>query len=288
MAGPATITEFDQLITEARDEGRQRHAGESRVSLARRDWPEPTLTLGNYGLTGADPATRKRRGVALPASAVLHTAAAIAIALVPLLLADALPEPESGTRAFFVDPIAAPPPPPPPPPATSTAAASRVAPKVAAAAPAGFVAPIEVPTEIKPEEGLDLGGIQGGVEGGVEGGIPGGVVGGVVGGLPDAPPPPPTRPVRIGGDIREPRKLVDVPPVYPEVAARAHIEGIVIVEATIDARGRVTSATVLRGVPVLDDAALEAVRKWVYTPTLLNGVPTPLILTVTVTFRLLR
>jgi protein TonB len=151
---------------------------------------------------------------------------------------------------------------------------------------AGFVAPIEIPTEIRPEEGLDLGGVEGGVAGGVEGGVPGGVVGGVVGGLPDAPPPPPVKPVRVGGDIREPRKIMDVAPVYPDLAVRARVQGIVIVEATIDPRGRVVNATVLRGVPVLEQAALEAVRKWVYTPTLLDGIPTPIIMTVTVRFRL--
>jgi len=150
----------------------------------------------------------------------------------------------------------------------------------------GFVAPIEVPTEIKPEEGLDLGGIEGGVEGGIEGGVPGGVVGGVVGGLPDAPPPPQVGPVRVGGDVRAPRKILDVAPVYPALAAKARVEGVVIVEATIDTRGRVVNATILRGVPVLDEAALEAVRQWVYTPTLLNGVPTPVIMTVTLRFRL--
>ncbi len=127
-----------------------------------------------------------------------------------------------------------------------------------------------MPTEIKPEEGLDLG-VEGGVVGGVEGGVPGGVVGGVVGGLPDAPPPPQAMPVRVGGDIREPRKVVDVAPVYSEIALRAHVEGVIILEATIDPRGRVANVTVLRGVPILDEAALEAVRQWVYTPTLLNG-----------------
>jgi protein TonB len=160
-----------------------------------------------------------------------------------------------------------------------------VAPK-AAALPAGFVAPIEVPTEIKPEEGLDLGGIEGGVAGGVEGGVPGGVVGGVVGGLPDAPPPPPVKAVRVGGDIREPRRVVYVPPVYPTLAVKAAVQGMVIIEATINERGRVTDATVLRSIPILDDSALEAVRQWVYTPTLLNGVPTPVIMVVTVRFTL--
>jgi protein TonB len=244
----------------------------------------PTLTFSSYALTDVDPLTRRRRGLTLPLSVVLHGLAALAVVVLPLLFADSLPEP-SGTRAFFVEPLAiAPPAPPPPPPPAGRVATTRVTPP-AVAAPAGFVAPIEVPTEIKPEEGLDLG-VEGGVLGGVEGGIPGGVVGGVVGGLPDAPPPPRAAAVRVGGQIREPRKLVHVVPVYPELARQARVQGFVIVEATIDARGRVEGATVLRSIPLLDDAALEAVRKWVYAPTLLNGVPTPIIMTVTLVFQL--
>ena len=127
----------------------------------------------------------------------------------------------------------------------------------------------------------------GGVPGGVEGGVPGGVVGGVVADLPEAAAAGrPVKAVRVGGDIREPRKVVDVPPVYPEMALKARVEGIVIIEATIDERGRVREAKVLRGVPVLDEAALEAVRQWVYTPTLLDGVPRPVIMTITVRFQI--
>jgi protein TonB len=267
MAAPVTIQALGGLLEEARSER------------------EPILTLGNYGLTGIDPGVRQRHVVAFPVSILLHGAAALAVAVAPLLLADSLPEPGGSIRAFFAEPIAVPAPPPPPPPAARAAAAARVTPKAVQASPAGFVAPIEVPTEIRPEEGLDLG-VEGGVPGGVEGGVPGGVVGGVVGGLPESAPPPPVKAVRVGGDIREPRKVVDVAPVYPELAMKAGVQGIVIIEATIDARGRVVDATVLKGVPMLDEAALEAVRKWVYTPTLLDGVPTPVIMTVTVRFRL--
>ena len=287
MTAPETTAVFGRLVDEARAEGLQRHSGEHRVPTPRSGGPEPTLTLGNYGLTGIDPAVRKRQGLALPTSVALHAAAALAFVIVPLLLSEALPEPDGGTRAFFVEPIAAPPPPPPPPPATRAAATTRVVPK-ATVAPVGFVAPIEVPTEITPEESLDFGGVEGGVAGGVEGGIPGGVVGGVVGGLPDAPPPPPAKPVRVGGNIREPRRVLDVAPVYPEVAVNAGVEGTVVIEATIDPRGRVVNATVLKGVPVLDEAALVAVGQWVYMPTLLDGVPTSVIMTVTVRFRLKR
>ena len=83
-----------------------------------------------------------------------------------------------------------------------------------------------------------------------------------------------------------PRKIANVEPVYPNVARAARIQGVVILEATIDARGRVVDVRVLRSVPALDEAAIEAVRRWIYTPTLLNGVPVPIVMTVTVNFKL--
>jgi protein TonB len=283
--GRVAIQAFHDLLEEERNKALRR-AGEHHEVISGRRTPDLTLTL-DHGLTRVDPAVRRRLGVSIPASVILHAAAAGALVIVPLLVGDSHPQPR-GVRAFFVEPITAPPPPPPPPPpAPRGSAVARRAPKATEAAPLGLTAPIAVPTEVQPEEGLDLGGIGGGVAGGVEGGVPGGVVGGVVGGLPDAmPPPPPARPVRVGGDIREPRKVVDVAPVYPEVAMKAGVQGVVIIEATIDGNGRVTNATVLKGLPMLDEAALEAVRRWIYTPTLLDGVPTPVIMTVTVRFRL--
>ncbi len=100
------------------------------------------------------------------------------------------------------------------------------------------------------------------------------------------PPPTPTQPIRVGGQVREPRKIRNVDPVYPEVAKRARVQGIVIMEATIGPEGRVTDVRVLRSIPMLDDAALAAVRQWVYEPTLLNGVPVPVLMTVTANFKL--
>jgi protein TonB len=150
----------------------------------------------------------------------------------------------------------------------------------------GFVAPIETPAEIIPEEGLDFG-IEGGVAGGVEGGVPGGVVGGIIGGLPEAPPVAPAPPpVRVGGRVKEPTKLKAVPPVYPDAAVAARIEGVVILECLISPQGRVTEVKVLRGVPLLEEAAVDAVRQWIYTPTLMDGVPVPVLMTVTVRFDL--
>lgn len=93
-------------------------------------------------------------------------------------------------------------------------------------------------------------------------------------------------PVRVGGDIKEPRRISDVRPVYPAIAQQAGIEGIVIIEAIIGTDGAVESARILRPVPLLDQAALDAVTQWRYTPTLLNGQPVKVVMTVTVTFNL--
>jgi len=101
-----------------------------------------------------------------------------------------------------------------------------------------------------------------------------------------APPEPPRRPVRPGGNISAPTRLSYANPIYPNIAIAAKIDGTVILEATIDESGVVRDVTVLRSIPMLDQAAIEAVRKWRYTPTRLNGVAVPILLTVTVTFSL--
>jgi len=92
--------------------------------------------------------------------------------------------------------------------------------------------------------------------------------------------------IRVGGKIKAPTKIKDVKPVYPAIAQSAHVSGVVTIEATIGPDGKVIDAKVLRSVPMLDQAALEAVRQWEYTPTLLNGVPVPVVVTVTINFAL--
>jgi protein TonB len=218
----------------------------------------------------------------LPVSLTLHAIVLLIIIIVPILSPAELPEPAAAVRAFFVDPVSAPAPPPPPPPPAPKATVVKTPPKPEIDTSPKFQAPVDVPEQIKPEEGLDLG-VEGGVAGGVEGGVPGGVVGGVVGGLPDAPV---VQAVRVGGQIKEPKKLKNINPVYPDIAKQARVQGVVILECTISPQGKVTDVKVLRGIPLLDAAAIEAVKQWVYTPTLLNGVPVPVIMTVTVNFRL--
>ncbi len=93
-------------------------------------------------------------------------------------------------------------------------------------------------------------------------------------------------PVRVGGALNAPKQIRHVAPVYPQEARRAQVQGTVTLEVEIDARGQVSRARVLRSIPLLDAAAVAAVLQWRYAPTLLNGGPVPVIMTVTVNFRL--
>ncbi|HEX6973017.1 MAG TPA: energy transducer TonB [Vicinamibacterales bacterium] len=153
-----------------------------------------------------------------------------------------------------------------------------------------FEAPVGIPPErdrspaVPPAEGpIVVGGIGDGT--GYTGAL-GSAVG--IEPPPPVPPKPPAEPapVRPGGNIREPRKIVDVSPVYPPLAKSGGVEGIVILEAVINVRGEVERLRVLRSVPLLDQAAVDAVERWRYTPTLLNGVPVPVLITITVRFAL--
>jgi len=103
---------------------------------------------------------------------------------------------------------------------------------------------------------------------------------------PPPPPPAPQSPLHVGGSIRPPMKIVDAAPQYPAIARAAHVQGIVILEATIGEDGAVRDVRVLRSIPLLDVAAIDAVRQWRFTPTLLNGEPVPIVMTVTVGFTL--
>jgi protein TonB len=91
--------------------------------------------------------------------------------------------------------------------------------------------------------------------------------------------PIPAGAVRVGGTVRPPRKLTHVDPVYPDDARKAGVRGAVILELTIGADGTVSDARVLRSIPLLDAAAVDAVRQWVYEPTLVEGRAVPVIMT---------
>ena len=90
--------------------------------------------------------------------------------------------------------------------------------------------------------------------------------------------------VKVGGQVRPPVKIKDVAPVYPAIAQSARVQGDVVIEATIDEEGKVADTKVVKSVPLLDQAALDAVKQWEFRPSLRNGAPTAVVMTVTVRF----
>jgi protein TonB len=117
------------------------------------------------------------------------------------------------------------------------------------------------------------------IEAGVEGGVvSGGVLGGVVGEV--------EAPIRAVDEIKPPKLIKEVKPIYPEDARQKRVEGTVILEATTDIYGRVQKVEVLRSIPLLDQAAIDAVRQWIYEPEIIEGKPRGIIFTITVTFKL--
>lgn len=93
-------------------------------------------------------------------------------------------------------------------------------------------------------------------------------------------------PLRVGGNVSPPQKIRNVHPQYPAAARADRVSGVVIIEVVVDEEGRIAETDVVRSVPGLDEAALEAVTQWEYRPTLLNGVPVPVMMPVTVNFLL--
>jgi protein TonB len=110
----------------------------------------------------------------------------------------------------------------------------------------------------------------------------------IIFGIPEGPPPAePEGPIRVGGDVAPPVKITSPPPQYTEIARKARVQGVVIVEAIIDKQGNVTNVKILKGLPMgLDTAAADAVKKWRFEPATLNGKPVAVIYNLTVNFRL--
>ena len=204
-------------------------------------------------------------------SIAAHVVAACGLIIAPLLATDVLPEPRRATEFIQVVPIAPPAPPPP------RLARPSAAPANPAAAP--LVAPDAIQPEPPPAPIADP-------PVNISGTIEGLGNGAAVLNEPPPPPPVPTPIVHVGGSIRPPMKIADAAPVYPPIARAARVQGVVILEATISEDGAVRDVRVLRSIPLLDAAAVDAVKQWRFTPTLLNGQPVPVVMTVTVGFTL--
>jgi protein TonB len=211
----------------------------------------------------------------VPLSCLAHTTVLAVIVAVPVIATDlTLPTPRSVMQEYVTPHMPVVPQPPvmrQAPPAQITQAAPGT-PLVAADVIGDETGLIVQPSEVA-TAGIDS--IVGGFD-----------VGPGVIDLPPPAPAPPSGPVPIGGHIKPPARTKYVMPEYPEIARANKVEGVVILEAIIGADGKVASARVLRSKPLLEQAALAAVSAWEYSPTLLNGKPTPVIMTVTVVFTL--
>ena len=201
------------------------------------------------------PSVKSRRSPVVVASVGVHALVVIAVLVTTAIAPDILPTPREALAFYeparLID-IELPPPPPTPRQVTAPPEVPTVSPDAA---------PVVAPTSITPETWSPAVERSGdGVVNGVVDGFGANVVG-----VLDAPPAPvvttPPDPVRWHKGITAPAKTVHVAPVYPEMARITKVEGVVILEAVIDASGSVTSARVLRGHPLLDQSALDAVQR---------------------------
>ncbi|HUI42740.1 MAG TPA: TonB family protein [Terriglobia bacterium] len=203
--------------------------------------------------------------------AYMFEAVLISVVLIyPLMYTQTLPQAQLMTML-----MAPPPPPPPPPPAAP-------APKVIihrVSTEDLLRAPTVIPKTIQQVRDQPAPPQSAGVVGGVPGGVPGGSMGGVIGGMIGAPPPPPPpkpatpKRITIGGQVEAAKCIFEPQPEYPQIAKMARVQGTVRLAAVISEGGTIQELRVISGPPLLVNSAMEAVRRWRYQPTLLNGEP---------------
>ncbi|HEV2962918.1 MAG TPA: TonB family protein [Candidatus Angelobacter sp.] len=208
------------------------------------------------------------------------------LVLLPLIFTEALPKAQLNSLFILTPP---PPPPPPPPPAPP-----RVVRRVSEIVNDTLRTPSKIPKKIEhivEDEAPPpaSAGVIGGVVGGVPGGTPGGVIGSLV--SSNAPPPPPapkapTGPKKVSSGVMEGNLIKRIDPPYPNMAKIAHIQGDVVLQATISKQGTIENLRGVSGHPILIQAAMEAVRQWRYRPYELNSEPVEVETTVTVRFHM--
>jgi periplasmic protein TonB len=208
------------------------------------------------------------------------------LVLVPLIYTEALPKQQ--LVSFLVAP---PPPPPPPPPAAEVIQAVKVIQTDIVdgqlRSPTKIPQKVQMITEDEPPPSMASGGVVGGVPGGVPGGQMGGVLGGILSSTPVAVPKvaAPSR-VRVSQGVVQGNAISQPKPLYPQMARMARVQGAVILQAVISKNGNIENLRVVSGHPMLQQAALDAVRQWRYRPYLLNGEPVEVETQITVNFNL--
>jgi periplasmic protein TonB len=216
----------------------------------------------------------------LPLSIAVHVVGLVLVLLIPLVADDQLP-PLPARPQTYIAAVAIPAPTERPLRQVTEAARS---PELNSDA-----APTMAPSRINPEvlsSGLPVPDLPVG-DAAVSTSDVGALVDGAARVTPLPPPSPkPSGPIKVSELVQPPKKIVDVRPIYPDLARQARVEGTVVLEAILDRNGRVDQVRVVRSVPLLDSAALDAVHQWRYTPTALNGQPVAVLMTITIRFTL--
>jgi periplasmic protein TonB len=254
-----------------------------------RSWKTPIITANlSAGMLENNRMKRPKRAMDLFVSVAGHGLLLALAILLPLCFSNAI-----DLRQLTTTYLVAPPPPPPAPPAMVHSIPTKHF-----FSDNKLYAPLVIPKHIAqvrdlPSTPQTIAGVAGGVVGGVPGGQLGGVIGGILGSMGRTIPlPPPPKPVghhgpyAVGGQVQEPRIVQLVRPVYPSLAKAIHLQGAVVIDSVIDTKGDVTQMKLVSGPPLLVTAAFDAVRQWKYQPTLLNGTPVAVEMTVTVHFNL--
>jgi len=230
---------------------------------------------------------RVRNPWAAAGAVVLQLLVLAMLIVVPLLYTPTLPAKREIVTLLYA-----------PPPAAAGSSMTRVAAPqstpVYTSSKSSIPSPVQKTQAAPPTPVANTAGVIGGVPGGVAGGIPGGLLSDVLGSTHSGPvlartsAPMPVKRVRLAPRIIEANLIHDVPPTYPPEAGRARIEGTVVLLAVIGKDGTVQDVRVESGLPVLAQAAIDAVKQWRYRPYLLNGEPVDVDSRITINFTLSR
>ena len=228
---------------------------------------------------------RPRNPWAAIGSLTFLSALVLAAVIVPLLHTDPLPKREMLTMLYLQPPAAA-----------GSAAKFRAPTPVSTPVTRSnaISAPVHTTQQVPETPAVVSDGVPGGVAGGVVGGIPGGLLTEVINSTPHRPvlakspepEPVPVKRMRIASRIAEANLIHDVPPQYPTEAGRARIEGTVVLMAVIGKDGTVQDVRVESGLPMLAQAAIDAVKQWRYKPYLIDGQPVEVDSRITINFTL--
>jgi len=263
----------------------QSSLGSSSSETAKRPFAVPApVTPRKQGLFSTaiieeDARAKGKRAAQTGFALAVQLAVVGGILLIPLIFTEGLDLYKVNSTIL----IAPPPPAAPPPPVAHAEAAPR---------PTFIKAQLTAPTVIpkKIAQVADASAAAPTIAG-MAGGVPGGV-GDVFGGIASGPPPPPPAverpkgPIRITSGMKEPTLLYEPPVVYSPVARMAHVEGTVVIEAIIDEQGNVTQVHFISGPAMLVQSAMKAVAERRYAPTILDGQPVAIRLTVKVDYKL--